>query len=174
MQDRGLRYELAIIGGGGLMMLGLINRPTRDLDVVALVHASEMHNADPLPDELQQAVRDVAEVHDVDENWLNPGPTDLLRHGLPKGFMERATTRAYGSLTLQIASREDQVFFKLFAAVDSSPRSKHTADLRLLNPSREELLAAARWARTHDPSEGFRTLLHSALVQLGVTDHGEP
>ncbi|MCZ7589171.1 MAG: hypothetical protein M5U27_10030 [Gaiella sp.] len=47
---------------------------------------------------------------------------------------------------------------------------KHEADLRNLNPTREELLAAARWTRTHDPSEGFRGQLLAALAYLGVED----
>jgi hypothetical protein len=47
---------------------------------------------------------------------------------------------------------------------------KHEADLRDLGPIREELLAAARWTRTHDPSEGFREQLLAALAYLGVED----
>jgi len=47
---------------------------------------------------------------------------------------------------------------------------KHEADLRALNPTRDELLAAARWTRTHDPSEGFREQLVAALAYLEVED----
>jgi hypothetical protein len=35
-------------------------------------------------------------------------------------------------------------------------------------PAAEELLEAARWARTHDPSDGFRQQLVEALTALGV------
>lgn len=49
-------------------------------------------------------------------------------------------------------------------------RSKHAADLRALQPTPEELLAAARWSRTHDPSEGYRQELLGALTALGVED----
>jgi hypothetical protein len=47
---------------------------------------------------------------------------------------------------------------------------KHEADLRALEPTRDELIEAARWTITHDPSEGFRTELLGALAHLGVED----
>ncbi|HEV8534780.1 MAG TPA: hypothetical protein VGR87_03545 [Candidatus Limnocylindria bacterium] len=37
LAERGQRYELLAIGGGALQMLGLIDRPTREIDVIALV-----------------------------------------------------------------------------------------------------------------------------------------
>jgi len=89
---------------------------------------------------------------------------------LPEGFAERAERRTYGSLVLHIASRLDQVHLKLYASVDQGPRSKHVADLRLLSPSRDELLAAARWTRQHDPSEPFREELIETLRFFGVQD----
>jgi hypothetical protein len=47
---------------------------------------------------------------------------------------------------------------------------RHEADLRALEPKPEELLSAARWTRTHDPSEGFRQELVAVLAHLGVID----
>jgi len=173
LKERGLEFDLAVVGGGGLLLLGLIERATKDLDVVALVGPTGFASADPLPEPLSTAVRDVAELLGLDADWLNCGPTDLLDHGLPEGFERRAITRKYGALTLRLASRRDQVFCKLYAAVDSGPRSKHTLDLRKLKPTRDELIDAAKWARSHDPSDGFRQLLHSALNALGVEEHGD-
>lgn len=37
LEARHLRFELVAVGGSGLLLLGLINRATRDLDIVALV-----------------------------------------------------------------------------------------------------------------------------------------
>lgn len=34
----------------------------------------------------------------------------------------------------------------------------------------EELLRAARWARTHDPSPGFDEVLRRVLAHYGVND----
>lgn len=103
--ERGLRYELYAVGGGALQLLGLIRRPTRDIDVTGL-----------------------------------------------------------------LAGRTDQISFKLYAAVDLGPDSKHFSDLRQLEPTTEELLIAGRWARTHDPSDGFRGQLVRALRDMGVPD----
>lgn len=59
--------------------------------------------------------------------------------------------------------------FKLYAMVDQGA-GKHEADLRALEPAAEELVAAGRWAQTHDPSEGFRAQLRAALSCVGVED----
>jgi hypothetical protein len=106
------------------------------------------------------------------DEWLNAGPTDLLDFGLPEGFVERLERRDYGEgLTVYLASRYDQIHFKLYALVDQGP-GKHEDDLRALNPSEEELLAAASWARTHDTSEPFAAILGQVLSHLGVEDAG--
>lgn len=47
---------------------------------------------------------------------------------------------------------------------------RHEQDLRALKPTAEELVRAARWTRTHDPSLGFREMLVRALRYLGVED----
>ena len=153
---RGEQHDLAVVGGGALLILGLIARPTRDLDVVARIDEEQWSRAEPFPPALSEAVRDVA------------GALDLIDLGLPEGFAERTMVRRYGTLTVRFAARVDQIAFKLYAAVDQGPDSKHFADLEKLAPTSDELLAAARWARTHDPSDGFRSMLHQALRALGV------
>lgn len=75
LTDRGHAFDLALVGGGALMLTGLMQeRSTHDLDVVALVDGSELRTANPLPEPLLDAVRDVA-------NWASPttGST-LARH----------------------------------------------------------------------------------------------
>ena len=167
---RGLSYELVAVGGGSLLLLGLIRRPTRDVDVVALVVGGSYAKAKPLPDELAKAAADVGEALGLGADWLNPGPTDLLDLGLPEGFSDRVEIRRYGALTLQLASRQDQIYLKLYASVDQGPRSRHFDDLRTLGASASELLAGAQWAITHDPSSGFREQLVSTLSALGISD----
>jgi hypothetical protein len=120
---------------------------------------------------LKRARDTVARDLGLPENWLNPGPTSLLDLGLPDGFADRLQRRDYGpALTVWFASRLDQIHFKLYAVVDRGPADKHAADLRALAPTRGELLRAARWTMTHDPSEAFREMLHEALKSLGVDD----
>lgn len=165
------RFELVVVGGSGLLALGEIERSTRDVDLVALRNGEELGSAQPLPDPLRRAAERVARDFGLDENWLNGDPTSLLDFGLPEGFLERLDSRSYGdALVVHFASRYDQVHFKLYAMVDEGGPGKHEQDLRALAPSEAELLAAARWSRTHDPSEAYRETLLQALHHLGVRD----
>lgn len=170
LQRHRRREELVAAGGSGLLLLGAISRPTYDVDVVAIVEGGRYRKARPLPPHLLEASRDVGEAFGIGPDWLNPGPTDLLDFGLPAGFEDRVQRRDYGGLVLHLASRLDQICFKLYAAADQGLRSKHVSDLRQLRPTREELMFAARWTMTHDPSPGFRSELLGTLRLLGVED----
>ena len=162
--------ELVVIGGSALTILGLVERPTRDVDVVALLDAGELRSAKPLPADVVEARNAVAADFGVGEGWLNEGPGDLLQWGLPDGFVERLTRRGFGpALTIHLASRLDQIHFKLYALVDQG-HGRHEEDLRALTPTEDELRAAARWTITQDPSDGFRQELLGALRYLGVED----
>jgi hypothetical protein len=168
----GERYELVVIGGSGLLALGVIERSTRDVDLLALRSGEELDSARPLPDSLREARQRVARDFALPEDWLNAGPTDLLAFGLPEDFLSRLERRDYGeALTVYLASRYDQIHFKLYALVDQGP-GKHEDDLRALEPSEPELRAAAAWARTHDVSEPFAAILQQVLFHLGVEDDG--
>jgi hypothetical protein len=167
---RGERIELVVIGGSGLLALGLTSRATRDVDIVALLSGQTLSKPRPLPLALIEARDQVARDFGLPEDWLNAAPADLLDFGLPDGFVDRLERRDYGdALTVHFASRFDQIHLKLYAMVDQGA-GKHEADLRALEPTSDELLAAARWSRTHDPSEGFREQLLAALAYLGVED----
>lgn len=167
LHDRAEKVEVAAIGGGALALLGLIDRATEDIDLVAVGTADGLVTAEPLPSALQTAIADVASTLRLDPKWMNAGPTSLLRFGLPNGFAQRCTVQRFGGLTLLLASRLDQIHFKVFAAADQyhggEKRGKHHHDLLRLSPSRDELVMAVRWARTHDPSEGFVMQLRGAL-----------
>jgi hypothetical protein len=166
----GQRFELVVVGGFALLALGLIERPTRDVDLIALRTGDDLGTAKPLPPALEAARDRVARDFALPADWLNPGPTDLLEFGLPEGFSDRLERRDYGDdLTVYFASRYDQIHFKLYALVDQGP-GKHEADLRALSPTEDELLAAARWSRLHDPSEGYERVLREVLTHFGVRD----
>ncbi len=162
--------EIVVIGGSALLALGLIERTTRDVDLVALLEDGGLVDPKPLPEALLAARGRVAADFGLDEEWLNAAPSALLDFGLPQGFVARLESRRYSpSLTVHLASRFDQIHFKLYALVDQGP-GKHDADLQALAPTRNELLQAARWSITHDPSDGFRQQLLAVLEYLGVED----
>lgn len=168
LSDRGSQYEVVAIGGGGLLLLGLISRPTRDLDLVALVEGDELISADPLPINLVQAIEDTGAALKLGKDWVNIGPASLLKAGLPEGFKGRMETRRFGGITLHLASRLDQICFKLYATIDQGPKSKHYFDLKELNPTVEELQFANKWCSLQDVSECFKEELERAIATLGI------
>jgi hypothetical protein len=167
---RAARVELVVVGGSALLAVGLVSRTTSDVDVVGLLSDGTVVDPRPLPEHVLAASARVARDFALPADWLNTGPADLLDFGLPEGFVERLEKREYGpALTVHFASRIDQIHFKLYAMADQGA-GKHEADLRELEPTADELLDAARWTRTHDPSEDFREELVAALFHLGVED----
>jgi hypothetical protein len=172
LAQRKQAHEVVAIGGGSLLLLGLIQRPTRDIDLVALVDDGHYLSAEPLPASLKQAVEEVGRALGLASDWMNAGPTELLRFGLPEGFQSRLVTKTYGGLTVHIASRFDQICFKLYASVDQGPRSKHFADLGRLAPNHEDLERARSWCVTHDTSQAFADQLEQALAALESAGDG--
>jgi hypothetical protein len=171
LEARGLHYEVVLIGGGNLILRELVSRPTtKDLDLLGEWAPDGVKPMRPMPAPLRDAVADVGRTYGLASDWVNLGPESLLDLGLPAGFVERVERRDFGGLVTWLAGRFDMVCFKLYAAVDQGPRSRHLQDLRELDPDRRELLAAARWTITHDPSPGFRSLLVRTLAELGVED----
>ncbi len=169
LEARGLQYEVVLIGGGNLILRGLISRPTtRDLDLLGEWTAEGVLPMRPMPEPLARAIEDVARTYALAADWVNLGPDSLLELGLPGGFLERLERVDYGGLVAWFAGRFDMVCFKLYAAVDLGPRSHHLQDLRELGPNGDELIVAARWTMTHDPSAGYRALLVETLRSLGL------
>jgi hypothetical protein len=113
LSDKGLKYEIVAIGGGALLLLGCIIRPTRDLDVVALVNENILISAHPLPEPLLTAIKAVGSALRLSDDWINSAPADLWKMGLPEGFQERLDPLRFGGLTIYCASRFDQICFKL-------------------------------------------------------------
>lgn len=169
LEARRLHYEVVLIGGGNLILRGLVTRPTtRDLDLLGEWTPDGIRAMRPMPEPLRIAVLDVARTFGLASDWVNLGPGSLLDLGLPDGFLERVERHDYRGLVAWLAGRFDMVCFKLYAAVDQGPRSRHLQDLRELRPGLAELLGAARWTMTHDPSPGYRSLLVDTLRRLGV------
>ena len=162
-------FGLVVSGGSALLALNLIQRSTQDVDVLGRYLSDKEPIVDPrpLPDELLAAAKDVQTALNLPENWLNTGPSDQLKTGVPDGFRNRLTRKDYGlCLTVYYASRFDQIHFKLYAACDQGP-GKHLTDLLELKPMEDEVLSASRWVLQQDDSQGFRVQYLDMLRQLG-------
>ncbi|MHB1483389.1 MAG: DUF6036 family nucleotidyltransferase [Saccharofermentanales bacterium] len=170
--------ELVVCGGSALQALGLIDRTTRDLDILAFISRNNdysiyLETAKQLPDYLIIAANTVARDFNLPADWLNSGPTDLLSQGLPDGFIERLQSRRYGSrLVVHFISRYDQICFKMYAAINGGSE-RHLSDLFILNPSDDDLLSAANWCLTQDASDIFPALVKSFLRKVGFSNVAE-
>jgi len=170
--------ELLVCGGSALIFLGLAQRTTKDVDILAYVKRTNAGDtsfikATPLKEEFIAAAKKVARDFNLPENWINTGPTSAVDLGLPDGLMERATTREFGpKLTIHFLGRYDQIHFKLYAAVDQGA-GVHYEDLLTLKPTTDELEQAACWSMTHDVSEGYRQILKDLLNHMGYSDVAE-
>ena len=158
--------EIVVCGGSALIATGLVPRTTQDVDIVALIQSNVLIDSEPLPDYLLDAADNVGTILSLPADWLNNGPASQFQMGLSPGFQERLTTVVVGKkLTVHYIGRYDQIFFKTFASADRG--GYHVSDLKALNPTEEELIAAAKWCMTQDTSEAFRMILKDMFNQLG-------
>lgn len=162
--------SFVVCGGSSLLALKLVRRTTtQDVDILAKIEGDTLVTPRPLQPWLLEAANDVGRQLDLPKDWLNAQVADesLFSCGLPPGLQQRLTLRSYGSrLWIGFIGRRDQVFLKLHAAVDRDG-GRHLQDLLDLKPTADELLDAAKWTRTQDPSESFRMLLGAMLKYLG-------
>jgi hypothetical protein len=161
--------EVVVCGDSSLILTGMVSRTTKDVDILALKSSGALLSPDPLPVELLKASKEVAEDLGLPDKWLNNAPSQgeggLFQMGLPEGLQKRLHSHQYGScLTVHFIDRLDQIFFKLYASADRG--GYHIDDLLALKPSEKEIEKAAKWAMSHDVSEGFRMILKKMLGEL--------
>jgi hypothetical protein len=168
--QKGSFTSLVVCGGTALAALGLINRTTKDVDVLAEAEETaqglSIHSVEQFPSWLTAAAKTVARDFGLPEQWLNLGPAPQVGSGLPDGFAGRLVKRRYGEhLTIYFTGRTDQIYFKLYAAVDRG--DYHVQDLFALKPTAAEIEKAAHWVLTQDVSEAFRVVLIDFLERHG-------
>ncbi len=166
----GIPMGLVVCGGTALAALGLVMRTTKDVDILGMVlntpNGLIIQKIKEFPRWLIEAANKVGRDFDLPENWLNLGPASQVESGLPEGFEGRLVRRRYGKyLTIYFISRIDQIYFKLYAAVDRG--EYHVQDLHTLKPTQEEIERAAKWVVTQDVSITFKLLLKDFLEVQG-------
>ena len=168
LESDGLSAELVVVGGASLNLLGLIERSTSDVDVIAVAErrsdgAIALVNPEPLSATLEAAIAKVARDLRLPANWMNTEVARQWISGLPPNLEADLTWETFGALQVGLAGRKTLITLKLFAASDSGIRSVHMQDLIALHPTLAELQAAANWVVTQDAAAEFPSLVAGAI-----------
>jgi hypothetical protein len=154
----GLRFEGVVIGGSALGLMGFIQRPTRDFDILV----------PELPAVIARAARDFASAQreagiDLFDDWLNNGPMQL-GDILPAGWRERVQPIFEGrAVLLSTLGRPDLLKSKLFALCD---RGTDLPDRIALAPTVAELSACRPWLELQDGNEAWPAHVQATLDDL--------
>lgn len=154
-----LRFEAVVIGGSALVLMGVISRLTRDVDILSPA----------LPEAIVTAARDFARAQrqggdDLADDWLNNGPMQL-GDVLPLGWRERLAPLFEGeALRFKTLGRADLLKSKLFALCD---RGTDLEDCIALAPTALELAESVAWLVRQDGNERWPAHVGETLRTLG-------
>lgn len=162
---------IVVVGGATLGVLGIVDRTTKDVDVIAQARRDEgdkwtLTPPVPLPEALQKAVALVGRDYGLGANWLNTEVGAQWPQGLPDSILQDTEWRRYAALWVGFVGRQTLITLKLFASVDRSPESVHYQDLLALQPTPSELATAEEWVIGQDTSEHFPTLIQDVISHV--------
>lgn len=161
-------WNLVVCGGAALAVLNLVQRTTKDIDVIGQFKDGQIEYTG-FDSKFKEQISIVAVLFNLPSDWINTRPESFIRSGLPPGLLQRLILKKYGkNLTIGFISRYDQIFLKLYASVDRG--GYHVDDLIKLKPTEEELSDACKWVCEQDTSEAFAVLLKSMLEQIGFNN----
>jgi len=170
---RGQQAAIVVVGGTALNLLGVVDRVTRDVDVIATAtvrpdgEPGAIRPPDPLPAPLAEVVATVARDLGLPLDWLNTTVGGKWTTGLPPGFAGRISWQRHGGLWIGLAGRIDLIYLKLYAAADDiGPASRHFNDLLALRPTRQELAAGRAWVEGQDPSPAMAEALQRVIAHV--------
>jgi hypothetical protein len=164
-------YALLICGGSALNLAGLVDRPTRDVDVLGLVKGKKtLVLAEILPEEVLRAAQWVAADLSLPDDWLNDSAFAIHWLGLPAGILKRADRCEFGPcLKVYVMGRQDQVALKLYAALDRQKGRRHLQDLDAIDPTPAEMEFAVHWLLNRKTSPEFRRAIRKISNALGFS-----
>lgn len=180
LKAEGVQATIVVVGGASLCLLGLVERTTSDVDVIARIGSREGRDSakggaliervlvppEPMPAPLVRAIRTVARDFSLRSDWMNTDVSLQWRAGLPPSLEHDIDWRSYGALNVGLVGRRTLIALKLFAAVDDGPRGVHFQDLAALGPTEAEFQDAAAWVRTQDASTVFQHMLGEVIALL--------
>ncbi len=150
LADRGQAYGCVVAGGASLAALGVLDRVTGDVDVMAVRDESGGLVLAPVvfPSFVATAISEIARELNLPGDWMNTTMASGLEAGLPPGYDQRLTWQTFGALHVGFVGRRDLIALKLEAASDDPPHGRtdvHVADLVALRATAAELDQAAHW-----------------------------
>lgn len=157
----GHHYSIVVCGCTALIAKGLTKRKTKDVDVLGEVSIINgeiiIKKILQFPSYFIEAVYTVSMDLNMQENWINAGPTMQVDYGLPDGIESRLEKISYGGfLDIYYISRIDQIFFKLNHSICVGGTGYQVDDLFNLNPTQEEIFNACMWVLDQYKSESIK------------------
>jgi len=154
-------FEMVVVGGAA-MALDEFKDQTKDIDLLF---------PEILPAALKEGIAHVSRAKRLPPEWINTNPANILKKlrppkGLPEYFNEISRTIDIGdNLKIMLIGRQALIGLKLLASTPSY--TKHTDDIRSLNPSKEEIEEAVRFVLSIDNDILRREDLQIVLKDIG-------
>lgn len=158
LEKEDLSFSATVIGATALIVMGVIDRATVDVDCLKPA----------IPADVARAARRFAKAYKgpdgpLREDWLNNGPEDLKRD-LPKGWEQRTTPLFTGKrLKLTTLGRSDLLRSKLFAYCD---RQQDLKDCIALKPTTAELRVCLPWLEQRDANPDWPEHVRRSIYYL--------
>ncbi len=154
LHARGESRELIVCGGGALLILDIIDRQTRDIDVIA----------PELDLVLKEVAAEVGKEFGLEPEWLNNGPASLSRD-LEVGWETRVQCIYEGRrLKMHALSNRDLLASKLFAYCDRD--EDDLSDILKMRPSIAEVELLRAWVLVRDGSEYWPARVEKCFKKL--------
>lgn len=175
LEADGEPVAIVVTGGATLNLLGILERTTTDVDVIARADRDDegsfrLREAEPFPPALSRAIRTVARDLGLDEEWMNAAVGEQWSLGFPPWMDAEIRWTRYGGLDVGLVGRRTLVALKLFAAVDQGRESVHFQDLLLLEPTDEELAESRDWVVTRAPNPIWPELVDTVVERVRDDD----
>jgi len=154
LRGRNEHRDLIVCGGGALLILDIIDRQTRDIDVIA-------PELDPI---LNEIAIEVGKEFGLESGWLNNGPASLSRD-LEVGWRDRVQLIFEGShLKIHSLSNRDLLASKLFAYCDRD--EDDLSDILKMSPSVAEVESLKSWVLERDGSQYWPARVEKCFKKL--------
>jgi len=153
-------FEVTVVGGAAMALSGF-KQQTKDIDLI---------RPESLPEALKNGIAHLSKTKRLLPEWINNNAANILTKAkltrLPYYFNETSRTiDIAGNLKVNVIGRQALISLKLWAATPSF--AKHTNDIKILKPSKEEIKEAVRFVLSVDNTKPRKDDLEIVLKEVG-------